>query len=194
MPASLDNLIGGYVGFGVVKFIGYSLFAKYVQQKYSLPPRVVLLDRENKINEDLKCGLCNYNLYSIASDGKCPECGGLVALSINQLALEKKPSSLQPMLVGLLRTLIGISIGTLYWRMTDPLIGAYHGQGILLIELGLFPIRVLEWWLLLRIAYDPRLHRGSTCWNIVAQGIGVSFLLDIPAVFGFCITGGVSIC
>jgi hypothetical protein len=76
--------------------------------------------------------------------------------------------------------------------------GARGGGGFLTVSIGyligLAPVRVAEWWFLLWLFYDRQLRQKRKDWNWVALGTGYSYALDIPALLGFCITGGAWIC
>jgi hypothetical protein len=60
--------------------------------------------------------------------------------------------------------------------------------------LGLIPVRILEWLLLLRIFFLRQTDDKAKLLKNVALGVLWSFILDIPAIFGFIVTGGFWIC
>src|ERR1051325_3585740 len=117
MPGSVNSLVGGYLGFSILKFAGYSAYGWWLEQRYARKPRRISLDAEKRISEDLKCGLCGYNLKTLRRDGRCPECGGQVSVTLDRLRQPERKLSQHPFVVGLLRTLIGIAVGTLYWHV-----------------------------------------------------------------------------
>lgn len=97
------------------------------------------------------------------------------------------------LVVGGVRTLIGMGAGAAYfglWRSL-PDSAAAGGVGYLA---GLLPVRIAEWWLLLWLFYDRKLERRSDDWRTVAVATGWSYILDLPALIGFFVTGGVWVC
>jgi hypothetical protein len=66
--------------------------------------------------------------------------------------------------------------------------------GILICLVALVPIRLLEWWIIIRVFYDRNTHQREKDWRYVWYGTGWSFLLDIPAIIGLFSTGGFWIC
>jgi hypothetical protein len=97
-------------------------------------------------------------------------------------------------LVGLTRTALGMAFGALYALLVTRVpYGMLDGPDPL-AYLGLLPVRLVEWALLVSLFFDRRLEqRRPLAWALLG-GVGVSYLLDLPAVFGFFITGGISIC
>jgi hypothetical protein len=194
MPGSIDNIVTGYLGFGCIKFAGYSLASYWMGQWYLDPkPLRCVLNQDGKTINDGYCQHCEYNLRSISSHGKCPECGNTIEIS----RLAKSPDTMNHavwniLIVGLTRTLIGMAFGTAYWWLFGPNIGSAKHLPLLL--LGLVPIRITEWWIVVWLFFDRRGEHISTDWRAVGFGTLCSYLLDIPALLGFCVTGGVSIC
>ena len=185
---SVENIAIGYLGFGTVKFAGYSLYGIYLAKQYRQESKPVQFDQHNQVAQDLPCKLCGYNLRTLPEDGKCPECGGSVAVTIRVRSTRQLPDlHTNPLFVGFLRTIIGLAFGTLYWHTVGPIAGLYG-------HLGLLPLRVIEWWLLVIILFDARVKFIGRGWKIVGFGVIVSYLLDIPAIAGFCMTGGAWIC
>ena len=90
--------------------------------------------------------------------------------------------------VGAARTLIGVLFGTLYFTLASV------GVPGVLILLGLIPIRVIEWLLLLKIFYDRPLEKRSKAQDVVVLGTIWSFVLDIPAIIGFIAVAGFWVC
>jgi hypothetical protein len=92
-------------------------------------------------------------------------------------------------LIGACRTLLGIALGSAY----VGLIGLFSDSGVhpigpVLTWSGFFPLRVFEWWLTLRVFFPRRPPRTSA--TAIAGGIFVSYLADIPVLFGFIVTAG----
>jgi len=48
----------------------------------NIPNTEVRLDAEGRIDEDVQCRRCGYNLHGIATDTRCPECGTAVGRSL----------------------------------------------------------------------------------------------------------------
>ena len=95
-------------------------------------------------------------------------------------------------MVGGARTLIGMAVGGAYfglWQLFDGMGGV--GIGYLL---GLLPIRIGEWWLIVWFFFDRPLVRPNLGWGLVALRVIWSYICDMPATFGYLITGGLSIC
>lgn len=95
-----------------------------------------------------------------------------------------------PLLFGVTRTLLGM------------LLGAAAGlAGLVALELttivflfGLVPFRIFEWLSTLWLFYRRDARFNGTVWQNTALGILWSFVLDIPAIFGFLVTRGFWIC
>ena len=49
------------------------------------------VDEQGRLIEDVPCRRCGYNLRSLPADGKCPECGSAVAISIHGFYLRFAP-------------------------------------------------------------------------------------------------------
>lgn len=97
---------------------------------------------------------------------------------------KKKPSWWFP--VGITRTVIGLGFGYPYFNW------ATSSQSAFL--LGLVPIRVIEWLLLIMLFYDRRLENKRQALAVAGIGTAWSFILDIPAIFGYILVGGFWIC
>lgn len=99
-------------------------------------------------------------------------------------------SDRNPFAVGGVRTLIGMAAGAAYygvWQLiTDP--------GGIAYLIGLVPVRVAEWGFLLWLFYDHRLQQREKDWRCIAFGTVWSYVLDVPALFGFVVTGGLWVC
>ena len=95
-----------------------------------------------------------------------------------------------PILFGVTRTLLGM------------LLGAAAGlAGLVMFELavyvfllGLIPFRIFEWFSTLWLFYRRDGRFKPTVVQNTVLGMVWSFVLDIPAIFGFIVTGGFWIC
>lgn len=111
-----------------------------------------------------------------------------------------EPTHRSAFVIGGVRTLIGMAAGAAYYFLwewaSQAVLGAtftdasVHTIGYLA---GLLPVRLAEWWLLVWLFYDRSLRHTDRNWNSVALGTLCSYLLDLPAAFGFFITT-VSVC
>lgn len=90
--------------------------------------------------------------------------------------------------IGLSRTLIGIAFGYPYFNW------ATSSFQSLAFMLGLIPIRMIEWLLLVIIFYDRKLTNRPRAVRVAAAGTAWSFLLDLPATIGYILVGGFWIC
>jgi len=94
--------------------------------------------------------------------------------------------------VGAVRTAIGVAAGSAYFAAWLHL---KIDVSPAVWFLGLCPIRVLEWGLLLRIFFEPRLLRTARSWEYTVYGIVWSFMLDaIGVAAAFVVPGGVWVC
>lgn len=91
-------------------------------------------------------------------------------------------------LIGVSRTLIGVAFGYPYFHW------ASSGAQNLGFILGLVPIRLIEWLLLVVIFYDRKLTNRARALEVASAGTGWSFALDIPAILGYFLVGGFWIC
>lgn len=97
-------------------------------------------------------------------------------------------------LVGFSRMLLGLAFGTALAFLSFPFVFVF-GLGIFIYIVGLIPIRVLEWWLIIKGFYntDPPLN-FSDVKDSITLGVITSFLLDIPALFGLVHAANFWIC
>ncbi len=107
------------------------------------------------------------------------------AVQLNR-SLDMSP---HPARVGALRTAIGLVFGSLVWGFT--LVVSPSALSNLAYFVLLPPMRLLEWWILIRWAY-PRAPRPKR--STLALLVLWSYLLDLPAAFGLFVTGGFWIC
>ena len=45
-------------------------------------PRIIKLDLAGRIDDDIACRKCGYNLRGLLPDGYCPECAGKISQSL----------------------------------------------------------------------------------------------------------------
>ena len=96
-------------------------------------------------------------------------------------------------LVGVTRTIIGMVFGAGLALLAFPFF-QFGGLGILIYLVGLIPVRLVEWWIVIWFFYDRSLQTKQKDWRYVGLGSAWSFALDIPALIGFIATGGFWIC
>jgi hypothetical protein len=104
--------------------------------------------------------------------------------------------------VGGTRTLIGMAAGAGYfgawWAAQLGYLGPLSRGGQPFSSywylIGLLPVRVVEWWLLIWLFYDRDLAQRAKGWRTVALGTAWSYALDAPAIAGFIATAGVWVC
>ena len=100
--------------------------------------------------------------------------------------------------VGLCRTVLGLIFGAAY--------GLGVGGGLVAVErvigdlvpvlfyAGLFPVRLLEWDIIMRLFFRGLRTPGPVAWRWRLAGTGWSYALDIPAMLGLFATGRMWIC
>ena len=93
--------------------------------------------------------------------------------------------------VGISRMLLGLLFGTILALLSFPFVFVF-GAGFLIYLVGLIPVRLLEWLIVIKGFYKPEFERSlaAPLW----RGVLVSFLLDIPALIGVVSAGGFWIC
>ena len=99
---------------------------------------------------------------------------------------EKTPASWFS--IGLTRTLIGIAFGYPYVQIVKSTLGSP------VFLAGLIPIRMIEWLLLIILFFDRRLIDRARAFQAATVWTVWSFVLDIPAIFGYFVIGGFWIC
>jgi hypothetical protein len=115
----------------------------------------------------------------------------LAALPIRAIYASVRPN---PFVAGAVRTVIGMAAGALYYLVLTRLnVGNWRGD-VPLVYLGLIPVRIAEWWLLVWMFYDRKLDNPNRGWLVAGAGTVWSYILDIPAVFGFITVGGFWVC
>ena len=98
-------------------------------------------------------------------------------------------------LVGFTRTAIGMAVGGAYFWALLQITGRPPPEtfGFLTYWATFVPIRIAEWWLLLRIFYLSRREMDRGVGPILC-GVAVSYVADLPAAFGWLVTGGLWMC
>lgn len=96
--------------------------------------------------------------------------------------------------VGLSRMLLGLVFGTLLAFLSFPFVFNF-GIGILIYATGLIPVRILEWWIIIKAFYGLG---KPLAWSEVsvpiALGVVTSLLLDVPALVGLVYAANFWIC
>jgi len=95
--------------------------------------------------------------------------------------------------VGLARTIIGIVFGIVLATVSFPFVFV-GGLGFLIYLLGLIPVRLLEWFIVIRFFYDENLNDRQKMWKSLILGTVWSFVLDVPAILGLSLIGNFWIC
>jgi hypothetical protein len=95
--------------------------------------------------------------------------------------------------VGIVRTVIGVIFGAALGFLAFQLV-YFSEYGILVYIVGLIPVRLVEWWITIRLFYDRSMQTKRRDWRYAGLGTAWSFALDIPALIGFVATGGFWIC
>jgi hypothetical protein len=96
-------------------------------------------------------------------------------------------------IVGIVRTAIGMIFGAALGFLVLPLV-SFGASSILLYIVGLIPVRLVEWWIIIYLFYDRSMQTKGKDWRYAGIGTAWSFMLDIPALLGFVATGGLWIC
>ena len=99
-----------------------------------------------------------------------------------------------PVKVGAVRTLIGMVVGAAYFGAHWAVHEYTHGGNEIAYIIGLAPLRVGEWWFLIWLFFDRKLEHKRRGWWCVGLGVLWSFLLDIPATYGFLAVAGLHVC
>jgi hypothetical protein len=96
--------------------------------------------------------------------------------------------------VGGARTAIGMTAGAacyLGFAFAGDAFGIHPASWF---YVGLIPIRIAEWWLLVWLFFDRKLDNRNSGWVVAGAGTVWSYILDLPAAFGFFTVGGVWVC
>jgi hypothetical protein len=118
-----------------------------------------------------------------------------VGYSLAGLYLNKSYPNATPnfLTVGATRTIIGIFFGTILAMFSFPFVFV-GGVGLLIYIVGLIPVRLFEWFLIIRFFYDQNLEDRPKMWRSIIFGTVWSFLLDIPSLIGLFVIGKFWIC
>jgi uncharacterized BrkB/YihY/UPF0761 family membrane protein len=119
-------------------------------------------------------------------------CGYSLAARFISRAYEKKERS--AWVIGVSRTLIGMVAGALYFGAIKTMSDIVPRADGVLYLVGFLPIRVAEWWFLIWLFYDRAFEQKNKGWRVVVLGTLWSYVIDIPAIGGFILTGGFWIC
>jgi len=92
---------------------------------------------------------------------------------------------------GVSRMLIGLAFGTALAVLSFPFVFVSE-LGFLVYLLGLIPVRILEWWLVIRGFYGRKSRTELA--KPICLGVLLSFLLDIPALVGVVYAASFWIC
>ena len=96
--------------------------------------------------------------------------------------------------VGVVRTVIGVAFGAVLGLLAAYPLYLLGGSGFIVYLFGLVPVRLIEWWIIIRLFYDRTMQTKQKDWRYAGLGTAWSFALDIPALIGFVATGGLWIC
>ena len=96
-------------------------------------------------------------------------------------------------LVGLTRMLLGLGFGTALALLSFPFIFV-GGVGFFVYLLGLIPVRLLEWYIIIKGFYGPAEVPTNSLKKPLLLGVLASFILDVPALIGLFAAGGFWIC
>ena len=86
--------------------------------------------------------------------------------------------------VGISRMFLGLIFGTCLALLSFPFAAAFD-FGFVVYFIGLIPVRILEWWIVIKVFYgsDPPLTLSDIRVPLVF-GVLASFVLDVPALLG----------
>jgi len=115
------------------------------------------------------------------------------SLAARMIALRYKRPDQSALVIGSVRTLIGMVAGAAYFSIWSviPFAAAAGGIGYLA---GLIPVRIAEWKFLLKLYFGREGRDIPRTRQIIWLATVWSYILDIPAIMGFVVTGGVWIC
>jgi MFS family permease len=110
---------------------------------------LVKLDAQGRLDEDISCRKCAYNLRSLSPDGRCPECGTAVGRSLQGDFLRfADPQWVQTLASGMNWIVAGIAIGIIVGAVAVGLIG---GMGLdrrwmIFIQIAVSLIALVGYW------------------------------------------------
>lgn len=141
----------------------------------------------------MPAGASNPELGVIAF-GAIKLAGYCLAAKVISKAYQKKPP--QVFAIGLTRTVIGVAFGCAYMAALSSLSTEstdFDSIGAAFL-IGLVPLRMVEWFILLVVFYDRRLVHRARAVDVIGGGTLWSFLLDVPAIVGLISVVGFWIC
>jgi hypothetical protein len=103
------------------------------------------------------------------------------------------PAKGGPFVAGAARTVIGVGVGAAYALGAGLVLRALAGAMPLFL-LGLIPMRLVEWALLLKLLYLRDTPLQALPRRPIAVGTVFSFVLDLPAILGLITAGKLWIC
>ena len=112
------------------------------------------------------------------------------AFYLNRLFPHSKQNVL---LIGVLRMLVGLAFGTALAFVSFPFVFVF-GIGLFIYVIGLIPVRLLEWYIIIKGFYTRHGTEGEGIQKPMWFGVLTSFLLDIPALLGLVMSAGFWIC
>jgi len=115
-----------------------------------------------------------------------------VGYSLSTLYFNRRfvTSDANPIVFGLTRTALGMSVGAI-----AGLIGLIEMEMALLFFMtALIPFRIGEWLLMLWLFYRKAENFRVRLADTIALAVVWSFILDLPAAIGYIATGGFWIC
>jgi hypothetical protein len=97
-------------------------------------------------------------------------------------------------IVGISRMLLGLAFGTALAFLSFPFVFVY-GLGFVVYLIGLVPVRILEWWIIIKGFYGfERPLEWAELKKPILFGVITSFLLDVPALTGLVYAASFWIC
>jgi hypothetical protein len=89
--------------------------------------------------------------------------------------------------------LLGLVVGTFLTLVSFPLVFSSF-FGIFVYIVGLIPVRIFEWWLIIRWFYGAPEGGIAEMKTPIILGVVCSFALDIPAIIGVVYAASFWIC
>ncbi|QQE10579.1 hypothetical protein JD969_13845 [Planctomycetota bacterium] len=156
-------------------------------------------DREGRLEVDVYCVHCEYNLRGAKASGACPECGASVAESLEERTLMFAPSEyLKVLRTGFLWLLVSYVLGMLVMGVgfLVNLFTAYqgragiqgiHGSQMVLMVIGLLPIAVYVFGalkVLMSHQYGADATRSRVTGHYAMIVVGVATVLGVVMHIG----------
>jgi len=188
------NQIAATLIVGIVKLVGYSIFATGIIQAYTRkrPVEPLAFDERGCIGVSRYCAECGYNTRGLPRTGKCPECGSPYSAdtegNLHELPRKRREN---PLLIGLVRTAIGLLVGLAFWTYLAPLVDRSPRGPTPIAWLWLAPFRIGEWAVTVSIFFRGYRDRWTDL-IVILLGTVWSYMLDFPSMVGlFFACGGV---